>query len=357
MSESWRFEIRKGDLAQTRWREEAAAPLKEGQARLAVRLFSFTSNNITYGLLGDQLGYWAFFPAPEGWGMIPVWGFADVVETRSAEFGVGERVYGYLPMAGAFNVEVGRASASGFVDVSAHRAERAPVYNGYVRAAHDPLYTAVSEAEQALFRPLFTTSFVIHRHLAAAQNYGATQIILSSASSKTALSTAFFLHGKGAKVIGLTSRANRAFVEKLGVYDSVVLYDEIASIARAPSVFIDYAGAGGVRNAVHAHLGDALAKSLIIGVTHWGEAGGPPPIGVAPTLFFAPDEIRLANQEWGAAEFERRLAAAWRDFLGFVKPWLKIESARDRAGLDRIYAAVRDGKIAPDVGAVVSLQD
>ena len=34
--------------------------------------FAFTANNITYAILGDQLKYWQLFPAPEGFGNIPV---------------------------------------------------------------------------------------------------------------------------------------------------------------------------------------------------------------------------------------------------------------------------------------------
>ena len=44
--------------------------------------FAFTANNITYAEIGDKLGYWRFFPAPEGWGHVPVWGFAEVIESR-----------------------------------------------------------------------------------------------------------------------------------------------------------------------------------------------------------------------------------------------------------------------------------
>jgi Protein of unknown function (DUF2855) len=40
--------------------------------------FAFTANNITDATLGDQLKYWQLFPAPKGFGNIPVWGFGDV---------------------------------------------------------------------------------------------------------------------------------------------------------------------------------------------------------------------------------------------------------------------------------------
>ena len=57
----------------------------------------------------------------------------------------------------------------------------------------DPAYSAAHEAEQALFRPLFTTSFLIDDFLADNAFFGARNVILSSASSKTAYGTAFCL--------------------------------------------------------------------------------------------------------------------------------------------------------------------
>ncbi|MBU6330436.1 MAG: DUF2855 family protein, partial [Acidobacteria bacterium] len=82
------IEIKRADLAQHRRIEAAPAPLAEGQARLRVDAFALTTNNITYGVFGDMLRYWAVFPAsdePEVWGRIPTWGFAECIESRSAD--------------------------------------------------------------------------------------------------------------------------------------------------------------------------------------------------------------------------------------------------------------------------------
>ena len=58
-----------------------------GQVLVRIDRFAFTANNVTYGVAGDMLNYWSFFPAEEGWGRIPVWGFGDVV--RSSHDAVG----------------------------------------------------------------------------------------------------------------------------------------------------------------------------------------------------------------------------------------------------------------------------
>ena len=51
--------------------------------------FAFTANNITYAVLGDELKYWQLFPAPHGFGNIPVWGFGDVIASKHPGVAVG----------------------------------------------------------------------------------------------------------------------------------------------------------------------------------------------------------------------------------------------------------------------------
>src|SRR5215216_7339044 len=79
------FLVRRDDLRQT---SLAAAPdaceidLRPGEILLAIDRFGFSANNVTYAALGEAMHYWDFFPAPDGWGRIPVWGFAERSEER-----------------------------------------------------------------------------------------------------------------------------------------------------------------------------------------------------------------------------------------------------------------------------------
>ena len=76
------FEVRPGQLATTRLVQAPDAPLADGQVRLRVHQFAFTANNITYAAFGDAMQYWQFYPShEEGWGIVPVWGFAQVVQS------------------------------------------------------------------------------------------------------------------------------------------------------------------------------------------------------------------------------------------------------------------------------------
>jgi hypothetical protein len=58
--------------------------LSFGQVLMKVDKFAFTSNNVTYAAFGDSMSYWNFFPAAEGWGRIPVWGFGEVIRAKPA---------------------------------------------------------------------------------------------------------------------------------------------------------------------------------------------------------------------------------------------------------------------------------
>jgi len=94
------FAVGRTDLRRTAWLEAPAPALAAGQVRLAIDRFALTSNNITYGAFGETMHYWDFFPSGDAeLGCIPVWGFATVREARADGVDVGERFYGYWPMA------------------------------------------------------------------------------------------------------------------------------------------------------------------------------------------------------------------------------------------------------------------
>src|SRR5580704_18504761 len=180
------FLIAKDDLHRCRFDDDPAPQPGDGQALLRVDAFGLTSNNITYATFGEAMSYWSFFPAEDGWGRVPVWGFAEVLASSVAELEPGARVFGYLPPSSELLVEPAHVSAQGFVDASAHRAALPRAYNRYARVDADPLYDAEREDEQMLLRPLFLTSFLIDDFLEDSDLFGADTVVLSSASSKTA---------------------------------------------------------------------------------------------------------------------------------------------------------------------------
>src|SRR5262249_3240073 len=196
----------------------------DGQALLRIDRFGFTANNITYVTLGERLSYWSFFPTAEGWGRIPVWGFATVLESTCDGVETGARFFGYYPMSSHVLMEPTRVTPAGYVDGLRHRRELPALYNRYIRTTADPTYDEVTEPEHVLLRPLFITSYVVDDWLFDGALFGGSAVLVSSASSKVACGLAFLLaernrsQGGTFEVIGLTSGKNRPFVERLGTY-------------------------------------------------------------------------------------------------------------------------------------------
>ena len=231
--------VRRADLRDVDWIERPLEPVGEGQVSMRIDRFALTSNNITYAAFGVAMRYWDFFPTGDpATGCIPVWGFAVVVESRCDGIEPGERFYGYWPIADercCSNRCVSRRPGS--VDGAAASARTAsglqplPALPVPIRLTMPAL-----EAEQALLRPLFTTSFLIDDFLASEQFFGASVVLMSSASSKTAYGAAFCLarrRGNGERRIDrrphLTAQPG-VHARSLGCYDTVVGYDELGDV-------------------------------------------------------------------------------------------------------------------------------
>jgi hypothetical protein len=356
------FHVRKDSLAQTHWHDLPDAPLADGQVRVRIDRFALTSNNITYAAFGDAMNYWRFYPTgEEAWGCIPVWGFATVIESTHADVPVGERIYGYFPMASGVVLTPVRVTPQGWFDGAPHRAELHPVYNQLTRCAADPFYTQDTEDVQALLRPLFITSWLIDDFLADNDFFGARVMLLSSASSKTAYGTAFQLaQREGIEVVGLTSPGNVAFCEGLGCYDRVLTYDQLDAIdAGAPCVYVDFAGNSDLRRAIHTRFVNLKHSSSIGGthVEHLGAAKDLP--GPRATLFFAPAQIKKRATEWGPAGLNQRLVAAWQAFVAKVTqadaPWLTVQQHAGKPAVEAAYAQVLAGRGDPRVGHMLQV--
>ena len=355
------FLVRKNELSHTEWRTVQDAALADGQVRLHIDSFALTANNITYAAFGDAMNYWGFYPADEGWGRIPVWGFGTVLESRCPGVAPGEKFYGYYPMASSVVLNPVRLSPGGFHDGAGHRAALHAVYNQYLRCSADPFYSADTEDLQALLRPLFMTSWLIDDFLHDKQFFGADVMLLSSASSKTAYGTAFqLIQRPGIEVIGLTSAANRAFCESLGCYSRVLSYEQLDAIAAdAACVYVDFAGNAALREAIHTRFA-GLKYSCSIGGTHVDQLGGARGLpGPRPTLFFAPAQIKKRQADWGAEGLGRRLVQAWQAFIAKARsgpePWITVQHHDGAAAVQAAYALVLGGRGDPRLGHMLSL--
>ncbi len=355
------FVVNRTDFSQQAFRHgKETAPLLDGQARLAVDKFALTANNITYAVVGDDMRYWNFFPAEEdGFGRVPVWGFADVIESRCEGIEPGERIYGFLPISTDFVATPVSVSAGGFVDGAEHRQSLHPIYNQYTKVSGDPSYESSMEAQQMILRPLFMTSYLIEDFLRDNEYFGAGRIILSSASSKTAIGTAYQLaHAESPpqELLGLTSEGNRDFVSSLGLYDTVVSYDDIESLDPASStVLVDMAGNGDVLQRLHAHLDEELKYSCRVGVAHWDADAAPAELaGPEPQWFFAPAQFQKRASETGTARLLQQFAAAWNGFSGSTNDWMKIIERQGEDAIQQTFQQLLDGNVPPSSAFILS---
>lgn len=349
--------VNRSDLSDITINEEAMPLLADDGVRLRIQSFAVTANNVTYAVAGDSMGYWNFFPAQDGFGIVPMWGHAIVEQSNNSHLNVGERVYGYLPMGTHLDVLPAKIRAGSFFDGALHRQAMSPIYNQYSRIANDPEHDPLCENQRMVFAPLFKTGFLIDDFFRRNNWYGVQNLIMTSASSKTALGLASCANNLSPHVkrIGLTSRANMAFTLDTGLYHEVLSYDDIAMLPHEPSVLVDFAGNSAVLHAVHAGLTDDLKYSCLVGATHIsGRSGGIRDIcGPRPVLFFAPSHAVAAIKIDGAEAFGAAIAAQWTQFLRAVGSSVEITEQSGIMAAAQAYTAILKNEAPPSVGIIV----
>ena len=363
---NWSIAIDRDDIAQAVIETPPPAPLAPGQVRARIDSFAMTANNITYalfgkpaGLFGDDRGYWDFFADRGTPGRLPVWGFATITESRADGVAVGDQLYGYYPMASEAVLTPSRVGPGGFADATPRRIGLPPIYNQYQRLAALPDYRSDHHDYWPLFRPLFLTGWLIADQFEDEGDYGVEQILIASASSKTAIGLGFSLaqrSGPRPLTIGLTSSAHVDALAAQGIYDQVVAYDAIGSLDPSRrSALVDMAGNGAVTGAVHRHFGDALARSIIVGKSHWHAAADEAALpGAAREGFFAPGRSEKRIADWGPQAFGQKIAAAWLGFMAIASRLATIAHHRGADGALTAYRAMLAGTTAPTTGMIVT---
>ena len=348
------LEIDRTDIRKHRISDASVAPISDGEILMSIDEFALTSNNISYALSGDFLDYWGFFPTESGWGRLPAMGFGTVVESRNEDIAIGGRYFGFFPV-GDFHVVRAEATSSGFVDVAEHRAKHAMAYRGFDKVSDEP---TSDDHAYLLLRGLLFTSFLAEDFLFDNAMFGAGQIVVTSASSKTSIALAHRIRARGnTHCIGLTSANNVEFVERVNLYDEVCTYDDLESLAEwAPTIVVDMAGNRNLLARIHAHFGDALMYSCAVGATHWDEAQAQIEIpGVKPQFFFAPTQIAKRGKDWGRDVLNERIDAALTAFIADSRRWLDVSVARGPEAVQKAYDDLTTGRVRPETGLILSM--
>ncbi|MEM6700606.1 MAG: DUF2855 family protein, partial [Bacteroidota bacterium] len=344
---------------------DAALSIEGGEILVKIKQFAYTANNITYAILGDMMNYWQFFPAvgeeSENWGVIPVWGFAEIVTSNVEELAVGERLFGYFPPASYLKMRPVGVKEKRFVDGTKHRAALPAGYNVYSRVNHEKGYDSAFDKERMLLYPLHLTSYFIWDLLQEQNWYGAKQIIVLSASSKTSTGLGYALQADDAAptTLGITSTRNLSTVQALNIYDECMTYEDIAQLdANIPIVIVDMSGNAKILLALHQRLGDQMKFTLNVGLTHWMNASTKPPKGIIQErsqLFFAPAQIQKRIKEWGMDEYNRKTNTFLATAAAKTKSWLTFKTINGLEELAAIHPAVCEGKISAQEGLIVEM--
>ena len=358
------FEVNKKHLLETHFRDiKIDTTLATDEVVLKIDKFALTANNISYAIAGDTLGYWQFFPSEQSWGRLPVMGFAEVVASNNDQVNIGERVWGFMPMATHVKITAGKVTKGGFSDISPHREGLSPIYAPFERVESNPFYKVENEDFEMLVRGLFTTSWLIDDFMFDNNYFGATEYLITSASSKTSIALAFAIKERGELLaVGITSESNRDFVEALGCYDKVISYDEITQLdANTPSVLVDMAGSKTTLTAIHNHFMEQLKYSCRVGVTHHSDLIAnelstdlnlP---GAKPTFFFAPTQLKKRTVDWGTNESMTKINASLLRFITFFRSIITINHTTESADINKVYQKTLMGKADAAIGQVLSL--
>jgi hypothetical protein len=334
---------------------EEQKDLRPGQVRLKIERFAMTSNNITYAVIGKQLKYWDFFPTKEEHGNIPVWGLATVVESEQPDLNEGDRYYGYYPMSTELVITPGKISPYGFTDIAQHRQHLAPIYNNYTKMTSE---FNQMDNHLCIFRPLYTTSFLNYDFLKRNDFYNAKQVILTSASSKTALGIAQLLMSNKEEhqleVVGLTSEKNKDFVKETTYYDTVLSYGEVDKLNNISSVAVDLSGNTTTLVNISNHLADDLAFISLIGLTDYSKTDRSVQLPNSK-FFFAPDVAVTFFKEHGRDKATQLIQAAMVNFIKDANNWIEIQSIHSLEKLEPLYKEMLMGKVDPSIGHIVTL--
>lgn len=359
-----RLITRKNALDQSRVEQQqrslVAAP---GEVIVKIDRCALTTNNITYAAYGNSMNYWGFFPTGlADWGHVPAWGFADVVASDVPGIKVGERFYGYFPIASHLWMRPERVTERGFYDGAEHRIGLTSAYNQYTRCSWDSYYSPENENLQILLKPLFLTSSMLADFLQDKQFFGATRLVFSSASSKTAYGTAVCLGDHpGLERVALTSAGNKAFVEQLDCYERTESYETLATLANdRPTLYVDFSGDLDLRDRVHQHFGDQLIYSCFAGSAQSTDEARLTAIeGPVPVFFFAPVQIRKRNSDWGPEGVSQHIGQGLLRFFEKVtapeKPLLEVVESQGYDAAQSVIARLFHGQVAPVEGHVIRL--
>ena len=246
-----------------------------------------------------------------------------------------------------------------FFEGAEHRRTLPMGYNLYRRVNNESNYSREFDNDRALLFPLYLTSYCLWDSLQDQSWFGAKQVLVLSASSKTSIGLGYALQRdkESPKAIGVTSTRNLETVKNLGIWDEVTAYDQIDQMdPTIPTVIVDMSGNNEVLVALHNHFGEQMMFTLKVGLTHWAKAN--PNAGTnnkRSKFFFAPAHIEKRFQDWGPAGFDERVNRFFMEAVQKSKNWLEYNEMDGLEALAKVHPEVCKGTRSPKEGIIIKL--
>lgn len=262
-------------------------------------------------------------------------------------------------------------------------------YNQITRCSTDPLYDPSPSVEDLtmLYRPLFWTSFWCEDWINTSQyRGGASRILISSASAKTAFCLAYLIRKRWAtsgnsspmrQVVGLTSTKNSDFTKNLGLYDHILEYDgfENTAVMNEPLqkwIYVDLAGNESLNSRILNHFSDAklnLVGSVALGLTNLSPSSTNDSVAEwttnkfsshsAPSTlepFFMPEWLARRRKQLSVKEITQLQKQAWSGLMQDCKTWgITIRRVCGAQNVKRAYEEVVRSGIPADQGLIWSM--
>ena len=336
----WAIDIDRDDIAQAAIVAEPEAPLPEGGLEVAIDLFALTANNVTYAALGKALrtvrqrhGLLGFLRRTGCPGPAARMGLRHRHAFGSPRHRDRRAILWLLAAR-----QPRGAAARSCERRRLHRDHPAPhrvagAYNQYQRLSaltdHDP----ADHDWWPVYRPLYLTGWLIADQMEDNGDYGAEQVVVAAASSKTALGFAHAMREREERpdLIALVSPASEQFVRDSKLYDRVIRYGEAIRIDEdMDTAFVDFAGKPRVTKLVHEHFGTSLHLSLIVGKGIGMRRAPKGSCRGRADRLLAPAQLQKRSKDWGGDGLRERIGAAWSGFMSIAKALTAIDRRRDR---------------------------
>lgn len=284
-----------------------SAALAPSSVRVRPSLLSLIGNTLSCASHPEvKIGWWDVHPLPsntpvpfndpEKYGRIGVWGWARVLESTIDLVAVGDRIYGFFPIATLpVDLQLRRTDAPGiYREISSYRATAMRMYNTYEVYTAEAVTDETSQALDALAKPTFRLGYLLDRYTFnpktcvhpsnPADGWTPTDadltdsiVVLVSGTSKTALSLAYMLAqreqaAKPARVVALTSAESAPFAAATGWYSDVFKYSEAEEVTHLVTngrkvVIVEFGGREDSAARVHTAVKDGAGavQFLVVG--------------------------------------------------------------------------------------------